>query len=298
MNLDWDLAITLVTACIQSQHAFHDGPGDDRAMCYPTCPHPDDPTDLSPAGYERIDCFTGVTGGNYPVECFGLIYRSTTETDSYAFSFRGSKSRLDWLHDFDFAVKHPFVPFSPNAQPEVPQGAAVAQGFWKIYASSYTGTQSTTLSMQHQLFNLLAKYQPKKLYITGHSLGGALCELFTLDLALSTYRKIQYCNYNYGCPMVGNKAFADFYDSEDTPTLRVQNVDDIVPCNPSPVFDYKQVGQVYVIGFHGNRLLPEDKVLDNHMAQNYKPVLVCARNSLPNRVCDNPAVPVPAPTMT
>ena len=44
--------------------------------------------------------------------------------------------------------------------------------------------------MQQQLFTLLGEYEASdkpiaQLFITGHSLGSALSELFTLDLALS-----------------------------------------------------------------------------------------------------------------
>ena len=217
---------------------------------------------------------------------------------TYIFSFRGSKSRPDWIYDLEFiGRKLPFVPFDRNARSMVPQGANVAHGFWSIYASA----QATTPSMQEQLFSLLHKYQPSQLYIAGHSLGGALCVLFTLDLALSEFGNIQYWNYNYGCPMVGNKVFADFYNSQpreqQTPTLRVQNIDDAVPCNPPPKDDYKHVGQAYLIGFHGPESRREERLLDNHMAQNYRPVLECARDTA-NGVCINDNVKVPSPTCT
>lgn len=106
--------------------------------------------------------------------------------------------------DADFWEQDYFVPFQASPSPE----AKVSSGFWSIYNTAVSGTHS----MQKQLFDLLGKYhasaQPiHRLLITGHSLGAALCELFTLDLALSAYRDIAYSNYNYAGPAVGNPAF-------------------------------------------------------------------------------------------
>ena len=54
--------------------------------------------------------------------------------------------------------------------------------------------------------------QPWTLYITGHSLGGALSTLCAFDCARRTWRGVarpEIVNYNYGSPRVGNSAFAE-----------------------------------------------------------------------------------------
>lgn len=54
--------------------------------------------------------------------------------------------------------------------------------------------------------NLKAKYRTAKLYVTGHSLGGALAILCTADLK-NVFGNVD-LTYTYGQPRVGNQAFA------------------------------------------------------------------------------------------
>ena len=203
---------------------------------------------------------------------------------TYIFSFRGTYSMLDVFEDAQFWEQEPFVPF--QASPS--RDAQVASGFWSIYTTAMSGTPS----MQEQLFGLLDKYhasaQPMhQLLITGHSLGAALCELFTLDLALSRYQDIVYSNYNYAGPQVGNPAFAELYDSQPrekdpaTQTLRIQNTYDIVPCSPPaiPLFPvYQHVGAAYLVAFYNKDAgwLDPYALLYAHQALNYQAVLACA----------------------
>jgi hypothetical protein len=99
--------------------------------------------------------------------------------------------------------------------------------------------------LHHQLFGLVDKYQASdkpisQLHITGHSLGSALSELFTLDMA-QCRPEIVALNINYACPRVGEKGFVNFYEGQKlqqdpaTQTLRVQNSYDVVPCAPPGV---------------------------------------------------------------
>jgi triacylglycerol lipase len=260
-----------------------------------------------PPGYDFIDYWTGVdTVFNVynQVECFGVVFRSQSAPYSYIFSFRGTYSMLDAIDDLEFWLEDKFVPFrTPAPSPS----AGVASGFWSIYSTSLQGTPS----MQAQLFALLDKYYGSsepihRLFITGHSLGAALGELFTLDLALSPYHEIAYSNYNYACPRVGNGEFAQLYESQPpeqnpaTRTLRIQNTYDIVPCSPPELADYQHVGDVYLVAFYNKDagwLDPLAKFYD-HQALNYQAVLACAFRS-PGGVCinDNLDVPTDAETL-
>ncbi|RVW38708.1 hypothetical protein CK203_077483 [Vitis vinifera] len=52
-------------------------------------------------------------------------------------------------------------------------------------------------------------------YVTGHSLGGALATLLALELSSSQLAKrgvISVTMYNFGSPRVGNKRFAEVYN--------------------------------------------------------------------------------------
>lgn len=72
-------------------------------------------------------------------------------------------------------------------------------------------------------------------YVTGHSLGGALATLLALELASSQLAKhgvISVTMYNFGSPRVGNKRFADIYNEKVKDSWRVVNHRDIIPTVP------------------------------------------------------------------
>ncbi|MGH3785080.1 MAG: lipase family protein [Pseudonocardiaceae bacterium] len=296
-HIDPSLSRVLIEASIESYYAFDShNPG----RCNRTKVTP-------PTGYDLVDCWTGIDtvfASFNQVECFGVVFRSQSAPYSYIFAFRGTYSILDALEDAEFWCHETFVPFRASAPS---QDAKVAMGFWSIYTTSVAGTPS----MQEQLFNLLDKYQSSaqpihRLLVTGHSLGAALCELFTLDLALSPHQSIAYSNYNYACPQVGNAAFAQLYDSQPqeqdpaTRTLRIQNTYDIVPCSPPTITGYQHVGDAYLVAFYNKTagwLDPLAKLYD-HQALNYQAVLECAFQS-PDGICvnDNLQVPTDAETL-
>ncbi|MGB7796534.1 MAG: lipase family protein [Pseudonocardiaceae bacterium] len=295
-NIDPSIASLLIDASIESYYALD--------------PHAPAKCNLRnvtpPTGYDLVDCWTGIDtvfSIFNQVECFGVVFRSQAAPYTYIFSFRGTYSMLDVLEDLDFWEQDDFVPFQAPSPPE----AKVSRGFWSIYNTAESGTQS----MQKQLFGLLDKYhasaQPiHRLLVTGHSLGAALCELFTLDLALSGYRDIAYSNYNYAGPAVGNPAFAELYDSQPrekdpaTQTLRIQNTYDRVPCSPPdiPLFPvYQHVGAAYLIAFYNTDWATPYALLYNHQALNYQAVLTCAFASK-GGVCINDKLFVPSDNET
>ncbi|KAH9650567.1 C2 domain-containing protein [Citrus sinensis] len=87
-------------------------------------------------------------------------------------------------------------------------------------------------------------------YVTGHSLGGALATLFALELSSSQLAKqgaIFVTMYNFGSPRVGNKRFADVYNEKVKDSWRVVNPRDIIPTVPR-LMGYCHVAQpVYLV---------------------------------------------------
>ncbi|KAJ8763901.1 hypothetical protein K2173_003683 [Erythroxylum novogranatense] len=72
-------------------------------------------------------------------------------------------------------------------------------------------------------------------YVTGHSLGGALATLLALELASSQLAKcgaIRVTMYNFGSPRVGNKRFAEVYNQKVKDSWRIVNHRDIIPTVP------------------------------------------------------------------
>ncbi|EYU22285.1 hypothetical protein MIMGU_mgv1a001923mg [Erythranthe guttata] len=73
------------------------------------------------------------------------------------------------------------------------------------------------------------------IYVTGHSLGGALATLMALELSSSQLAKhgaINVTMYNFGSPRVGNKIFAQVYNQKVKDSWRVVNHRDIIPTVP------------------------------------------------------------------
>ncbi|WJX10837.1 hypothetical protein P8452_01514 [Trifolium repens] len=74
-----------------------------------------------------------------------------------------------------------------------------------------------------------------QIYVTGHSLGGALATLLALELSSNQLAKrgaISITMYNFGSPRVGNKRFADVYNEKVKDSWRVVNHRDIIPTIP------------------------------------------------------------------
>nr|GEW90580.1 C2 calcium-dependent membrane targeting [Tanacetum cinerariifolium] len=72
-------------------------------------------------------------------------------------------------------------------------------------------------------------------FVTGHSLGGALATLLALELSSSQLAKrgaISVTMYNFGSPRVGNKLFAQVYNEKVKDSWRVVNHRDIIPSVP------------------------------------------------------------------
>ncbi|KAK4266253.1 hypothetical protein QN277_027203 [Acacia crassicarpa] len=72
-------------------------------------------------------------------------------------------------------------------------------------------------------------------YVTGHSLGGALATLLALELSSNQLVKkgaIYVTMYNFGSPRVGNKKFAEVYNEKIKDSWRVVNHRDIIPTVP------------------------------------------------------------------
>jgi predicted lipase len=138
-------------------------------------------------------------------------------------AFRGSVDVKNWIANLD------------GTQVAYPKcsGCNVHQGFYNAYAEV-----SATVKGQVQL--ILSKYRTAGVYVTGHSLGGALATLAALDIKSTFGRVDQF--YTYGEPRVGNAAFASYFAGA-FPIYRVVHYADIVPhVPPYGLFGYTHGG--------------------------------------------------------
>jgi triacylglycerol lipase len=142
------------------------------------------------------------------LEWFGFIVENE---DSLIIAFRGTKSDLDWLADIK--IEQVLFPYAMD-------GGSVHSGFLSIYKSC-----------REMIIEIVKeKIATKKIFLTGHSLGGSLATLLGYDLAMNGV-----CNpnvYTFGAPKVGNLKFKEQYDEHVRQSIRFANLYDIVPLSP------------------------------------------------------------------
>jgi triacylglycerol lipase len=113
--------------------------------------------------------------------------------------------------------------------------------FWFVqskYGDIHQGFLDAYKKLSKQIEPALRKIKVP-IYITGHSLGGALALLASIFLK---DQKLLAACYNYGCPRVGNEQFADLLFK--VPVYRCVHHVDIVPGVPFMVMGYRQYGDV------------------------------------------------------
>lgn len=115
-------------------------------------------------------------------------------------------------------------------------GAKIADGFSRAYAL-----------VEKEIADAVGRLAPDlPLYITGHSLGGALAVIASIRITPSD--RIAAC-YTYGCPRVGDAEFTK--DLWKVPVYRQVHSSDIVPRVPF-AFGFRQAGDLRYIKRSGN----------------------------------------------
>ncbi|MGO4181344.1 lipase family protein [Paenibacillus sp. MCAF9] len=176
---------------------------------------------LVPRTYSLVSEFTAKAYDDSD-ERFGFVL--TSERAS-VLAFRGSNSAVDWVSDF-IAQQTTYRP--------VKNAGLTHKGFTDIYMSARTQII--------EIINQLPQGRP--LFITGHSLGGALATLAALDLANNTAFTDPII-YTYGAPRVGDPKFASSYNASIGTHWRFQNEFDIVPHLPTLVYQSPKTKQTY-----------------------------------------------------
>jgi hypothetical protein len=151
---------------------------------------------------------------------------STSDSISYAICARGTVFSLsNIIEDFDVLTMLKW-PFSGSAD-------SVASGSLEALDTVLNTTDPVTyLSLQAYLNTLV--HDKQKMFITGHSLGGALATMLTswfIDLNFISKFKLK--TYTYAAPTVGNVSFVSSYHNKLLATGSVShrcvNSNDLVP---------------------------------------------------------------------
>ncbi|RUS31318.1 Alpha/Beta hydrolase protein [Jimgerdemannia flammicorona] len=160
----------------------------------------------------------------------GYIARNDANKAVYV-AFRGSTNINNWVHDAEFL----FTKYSPA------RGAKVHSGFYKTW-------QDARNIVYPIVVKEMGRNPDYKLYMLGHSLGGALTVLQALDFYQNAgYDSSKMAVYTFGQPRIGNPAFSDYVDSLDLPIYRTINQNDVVPHMGPEAIGYKHHGTEYWI---------------------------------------------------
>ena len=161
-------------------------------------------------GFSHAECFEFVRGKDIDIQGYIAV------SDKFILaSFRGSESLPDWLTNLQ-AVKDP----GPWRRTEVHEGFQDA-----FFVSALKIGQAIGEKRRNQ-----------QVWVTGHSLGGALAVILAATL-LENNIPVQGL-YTFGAPRVGDKSFAKQLDNKlrNKAHWRVVNKGDMVPHLPPEVF--------------------------------------------------------------
>jgi triacylglycerol lipase len=191
-----------------------------------------------------------------PLIPIGFIAESIATNDVYVV-WRGTKNGIEWKQDAKFF--HTPCSFLPQRANKT---INVELGFHELYVTGGTHTPSPQNSVKNYLNNLTNKIN-RTVWVTGHSLGGALSTMNACDLLenVKGFKSIRL--YNFASPRVGDENFADIFDSltliNGKPgAFRTVNERDIVPKLPLEIFGYKHVNEYHKSISFGTPLNPID----------------------------------------
>jgi triacylglycerol lipase len=184
---------------------------------------------------------------NNPI--MGFVGRNDT-TQTVIVSFRGTETPEDWLQDLDALA----VPF-----PDIPTGGLVHQGFDAVYQ---TIRDSVIAGVD------AAKVNATSMWITGHSLGGAIALIAALDFGKNAVPPLVSQLYTFAGPRVGDTTFKNLFDATIPVCYRVVNRWDIVPQLPPPPL-FIHAGQL--VDIDGGFTL--DLAKAHSLLESYKPGL-------------------------
>ena len=193
----------------------------------------------NPPGFDVQFRITGPDPFDGVERMFCYLFYSTTQRKT-VITFTGTFFIDEWDNDFNFPLTE--VDQLNNYQP----GIQCHTGFYNIY-----------LSIRQQLLRTWSQFRflTDVLYITGHSLGGALSTICAFDFvgpsgnSQTQFPQIPIVHYSFASPRTGNVAFANKYNELMPTGLRVYNTSDFIPELPPSIFE----GNIYE---HVNQAIP------------------------------------------
>jgi len=208
---------------------------------------------INAAGYTLVqtlygdDLSTDIDPHVGDVVTFGFLAISNSGSKELVAAIRGTDTILEWLHDASFLMVTSSIAGSQGSTED---------GFTAVYKSLRIGQANSTSGAKDAIAGYLTSGNAASVTVCGHSLGGALATLLTLDVALNTACRTP-VSYTYASPRTGDHAFAGGYNAAVASSYRIQNRQDLVPKLPPILpFPYEHVNTEYELNPPPNQINP------------------------------------------
>jgi triacylglycerol lipase len=186
--------------------------------------------------------FSNITFHAAPDAQVHLIDRQETDTQcvllmdastkSVIIVFRGSEQKKsDWETNLNFGLiedREQIYPYTGQSN----SNAKMHRGFARAY-----------FSVRDEIHEYLKNNAIAQVTVTGHSLGGALATLCSVDIQYNFSNQVTVESYTYGAPKVGNSGFVESYNRRVPNTYRFVHGIDLVPGLPRFWQGYHHVAQ-------------------------------------------------------
>jgi len=189
------------------------------------------------ASYEQVS--------NEPLIPIGFITENIASKDVHV-CWRGTGNGVEWKQDGKFFhTECSFLPIKPIDHDKI----KVHLGFHELYVTGSATAPSPRNAVIQYLNNLTDK-KDRTVWVTGHSLGGAMSTLNTCDLLYNVKGFKAIRMYNFASPRVGNANFTNIFNSltliNGKPgSFRTVNENDVVPKVPLELSGYKHVNEYH-----------------------------------------------------
>ncbi len=174
-------------------------------------------------GFDSVQTIVAQNPGDNKKRMFATIFADTINR-RILMVFNGTLYLDQWKDDFNFPQVIADKIYNSNYK------IRVHRGFYNLYQVIRNELWKT--------INSLPNIQ--ELYITGHSLGGAISTIAAFDFA-----KLNPIHYSFASPRVGNPDFANKYNQMLPYGMRINNIEDIITNLPPPIIFnniYQHVG--------------------------------------------------------
>ena len=182
-----------------------------------------DKNQIQAAGYKFLqtiygdDLATDVDPHLGDVVTFGFL--AVSAANEIVAAIRGTDTILEWLHDASYLMVPTVISGSHGFTED---------GFTSVYESLRIGRANGTATAKDAIKGYLDTGAAKSVTVCGHSLGGALATLLTLDVGINTSCRTPIV-YTFAGPRVGDHTFAGCYNAAIMYSYRIANRQDLLP---------------------------------------------------------------------